>query len=264
MADDAAAGTRILVGTSGYSYDDWRGVLYPEGLGKDEFLKYYSLRFPFVELNFSYYAMPTARSLASMAARTPSGFLCSIKAHRSLTHEPTADWRKDAAAFADAAAALAAAGKLAGILVQLPYRFHRTPENRAYLGSLCDELTDFPLFVEFRNDDWFGGKTLEELDERGIGLVLVDAPDLKGLPPDIDAVTGKRAYVRFHGRNAEAWWSGDNVTRYDYLYSEDELAGWVPKIRRIAKKAELVLVAFNNHARGRAVTNADRMTQLLL
>ncbi len=253
----------VLVGTSGYSYDDWRGVLYPEGLSKDEYLKYYSLRFPFVELNFSYYAMPTARSLSSMVARTHSGFLFSIKAHKSLTHEPTADWRKDAASFANAVEALARSDRLAGVLLQLPYRFHRTPDNRTHLANLLGELHDFPLFVEFRNDEWFGDKTLEGLDERGVGLVLVDTPDLKGLPPEIETVAGRKSYIRFHGRNAEAWWSGDNVSRYDYLYSDDELAAWAPKIKRIAKKADLVLVAFNNHAKGRAVRNADMMTKLL-
>jgi len=255
---------RILVGTSGYSYDDWRGLLYPDSLGKEDFLEYYALRFPFVELNFSYYAMPNARSLSNMASRTPPGFLFTIKAHKSLPPAIGPDWPKDAAAFSDAVSALASSGKLAGILVQLPFRFHYTNENRIYLGKLLERLKAFPLFVEFRNDEWQGERTRDALCKGGVGLVLVDKPDLAGLPPDMEAVCGKHAYIRFHGRNEDAWWSGDNVTRYDYPYTSGELEPWAGRLKRLSGKAELVLVAFNNHSKGRAVTNAESLTAMIV
>ena len=137
----------ILIATSGYSYDDWRGAFYPADLPKDEVLRYYALFFPFVELNFSYYAMPRASSLAARAARTPGSFRFSIKAHKSLTHEPGTGWRDDAAAFAKAAGALADAGRLAAVLVQLPYRFHHTPDNRSYLAALLGSLAPLPPVV---------------------------------------------------------------------------------------------------------------------
>lgn len=252
----------ILVGTSGYSYDDWRGAFYPEGLPKADFLRYYALFFPFAELNFSYYAMPKASSLAAMARRTPSGFLFSIKAHGSLTHEVGPGWRDDAAAFSRAAAALAEADRLAAVLVQLPYRFHHTPDNRSYLAALLEALAPLPLVVEFRNDEWRGERVYDELERRGVGAAMVDRPDLPGLPAVEERVTGGLGYVRFHGRNADAWWTGDATSRYDYLYSGEELAASAPRLRRMAKAARL-LVAFNNHARGNAVRNARELAALL-
>jgi uncharacterized protein YecE (DUF72 family) len=252
----------MLIGTSGYSYDDWRGILYPESLPKEEFLRYYALFFPFVELNFSYYAMPKASSLVAMVAKTPSGFCFSVKAHRSLTHEPGSTWRDDAAVFVEALAPMSEADRLLTVLVQLPYSFHHTPENRSYLASLLSALSPLPLAVEFRNDEWQTERVFDELERRGVGVVMVDRPELPGLPPLGDRVTGDLAYVRFHGRNAGAWWSGDATSRYDYLYSVDELAVAVPRLRRMAK-AERVLIAFNNHARGNAVRNARELKSII-
>jgi uncharacterized protein YecE (DUF72 family) len=241
---------RTLVGTCGYSYDEWKGTLYPGGLKKSEFLVYYSRVFPFVELDFSYYGMPKAAALAALAAQTPPGFLFALKAHKSLSHERGSDWRERASEFAKAAASLADAGRLAAVLLQLPYSFKRGEDERRYLGALCDALAAFPLAVEFRNDRWQSEGVLAELDRRGAALVLVDRPDLPGLPPRSTAVTGGWSYLRFHGRNAEAWWTGGATGRYDYLYSEAELRGIVPTIRMVEEKAELLLIAFNNHAKG--------------
>jgi len=252
----------VSIATSGYSYEDWRGAFYPEDLPKDDFLRYYALFFPFVELNFSYYAMPKASSLAAMAARTPSGFRFSVKAHKSLTHEPGAAWREDAATFSRAVGALADAGRLAAVLVQLPYRFHHTPDNRGYLAALLGALAPLPLVVEFRNDEWRGERVYDELERRGVGVAMVDRPELPGLPAMDERVTGGLAYMRFHGRNADAWWSGDATSRYDYLYSREELALTVPRLKRMAKAGNL-LVAFNNHARANAVRNAGELKALL-
>lgn len=248
----------ILVGTSGYSYEDWRGSFYPEGLPKEEFLRYYSLFFPFVELNFSYYTMPSRKALTAMADRTHAGFGFTLKAHKSLTHEPGPGWRDDATAFVGAAAALAERDRLLAALVQLPYSFHHTPERRTFLANLLDALTPLPLAVEFRNDEWQGQRVEDGLRERGVGVVMVDRPELPGLPPQGEAVTGPVAYVRFHGRNESAWWDGDATSRYDYLYSQEELDAALPRLRRMASKARL-LVAFNNHARGNAPRNAGEL-----
>jgi uncharacterized protein YecE (DUF72 family) len=258
---------RTLVGTCGYSYDEWRGpgadFLYPESTPKAGFLAEYSRSFPFVELDFSYYGMPRAPALAALAALAPPGFLFALKAHKSLTHERGSDWRERAVEFARAAGALAEAGKLAAVLIQLPYSFKRGEDERRYLGALCDELAAFPLAVEFRNDRWQTELVLAELDRRGAAFVLVDRPDLPGLPPESTAVTGGWSYLRLHGRNAEAWWTGGATGRYDYLYSEEELRGLLPLMRSVEEKSELLLVAFNNHSKGRAVVNARMLTGLL-
>ncbi len=260
---EAQSECRTLVGTCGYSYDEWRGVLYPEGLPKDAFLPHYASIFPFVELDFSWYGMPKAERLRRLAGATPPDFLFALKAHRSLTHDRGVDWRDKAKLFSEAADALAETGKLGAVLVQLPYSFKRGEEERRYLASLCDELSAFPLAVEFRNDEWQAPSVLAELDRRGASLVLVDRPELPGLPPASTAVTGKRSYIRFHGRNAKAWWGGDATGRYDYLYSEEELRASTPMILEVERKAELLFVAFNNHAHGNAVDNARSLGALL-
>lgn len=252
-----------LIATSGYSYDDWKGSFYPEDLPKSEYLRYYSLFFPFVELNFSYYAMPEAHALKAMAERTPNSFLFSIKAHKSLTHEISPGWMDDSARFCKAVDALASRNRLAAVLIQLPYSFRYEAQNRSYLGKLLDQLQAFPLAVEFRNDQWSGQRVYDELDKRGVGWVMVDRPDVSGLPRQEERVTGGLGYVRFHGRNADAWWNGDNVSRYDYLYSKDELTASASRIKRMAKSATTLLVAFNNHAGGKAAANASQLKELV-
>ncbi len=254
---------RLLVGCSGFSYDDWQGAFYPEGLAKEERLAHYALFFPFVELNFSYYQMPSARCLLAMAERTPSSFHFSIKAHRSLTHEPSEVWKEDAELFRTAVLPLAEHDRLACVILQLPYRFHYTIENRVYLGQLMDELEPFPLAVEFRNSDWQNERVREELERRKAALLCVDEPELPRLPRPEAVVTAPFAYVRFHGRNAEAWWTGDNSSRYDYDYSDEELRSWLPRIATLRASALVTYVAFNNHVKGRAVTNARHLKELV-
>lgn len=268
----------IEIATSGYSYDDWKGILYPEDLPKSGYLQYYSLFFPFVELNFSYYAMPKPQALSNMLAKTPKGFLFSIKAHRSLSHEPGPGWKEDAKTYSRAVNVLAAADRLLAVLIQLPYRFHYTKDNRTYLAALLKELAPLPLLLEFRNNEWNSQRVYEELERRNTGLVMTDNPDLPGLPmpglpmfgsPVFGAmandtqVIGNIAYIRYHGRNTESWWSGNAVSRYDYLYSEEELALTIPRLKSMTKKAKLY-VAFNNHARGSAVKNARQLKKLLV
>jgi uncharacterized protein YecE (DUF72 family) len=254
---------KVLIGTSGFSYDDWTGPFYPAGLSREERLSHYALFFPFVELNFSYYQMPTRRGLKAMADRTQGQFLFSVKANRSLTHEPGPAWKEDAAAFRDAVSALADEGRLACVLLQLPYRFHHDRENRVFLASLLDEMRPFPTAVEFRNAEWMTERVYEELAKRGAALLCVDEPALPNLPPPVSRATADFSYLRFHGRNEESWWSGDNETRYDWDYSDEELREWLPGIRALREKSSTVYVAFNNHSKGRAVKNARRLAGLL-
>jgi uncharacterized protein YecE (DUF72 family) len=104
---------------------------------------------------------------------------------------------------------------------------------------------------------------MDALRERRIALVSLDLPSLRGLPPAIDRVTAPFAYIRFHGRNGLHWWGTDRASRYDYLYSEDELRVWADRITPITLQADPVLVYFNNHPRGQAVQNAQTLNRLL-
>jgi len=253
----------FYVGTCGYSYEDWRELFYPKDLHQTDFLRFYSLVFPFVELDFSWYAMPKPQNLEAMALQTSPGFLFSLKAHKSLTHEIGDEWQRSAEQFSTAAEALASRGKLASILIQLPYRFSYTAENRKYLGDLCSALEAFPLVVEFRNNAWYQQRVFDELAKRKISLAMLDRPDLAGLPPETGVMTSDTLYYRLHGRNADQWWGGDATSRYDYKYSDQELKERVRIIISLSKKAGKVFVAFNNHANGNAIKNARTLIALI-
>jgi uncharacterized protein YecE (DUF72 family) len=254
---------KVYLGTSGYSYDDWVGPFYPLETSKKDFLRYYASRFSMVEINYTYYRQPAPGTLSSMLAATQESFLFSIKAHKSLTHEVDADWKTAAATYRHGVAPLLESERLAGVLFQFPYSFHYTADNRRYLGRLCDEFRDFPLAVEFRNSSWQRTSVYEGLESRNIATVVVDCPPLEKLPKPAPIATAGTAYIRFHGRNTENWWSGTNASRYDYLYSDDDLDEWLEKIAEMAGKSDILLIAFNNHWRGQAVRNAEQLGGLL-
>jgi uncharacterized protein YecE (DUF72 family) len=149
------------------------------------------------------------------------------------------------------------------VLLQFPYSFAYTPESRSRLAALTGMLKGLPLAVEFRKSDWLRDSVYEGLRERGAALVSVDEPDLPKLLKPSTVVTGDFAYIRFHGRNRTNWWTGDNVTRYDYLYSRAELEEWVDRIRAVLERARMAMLFFNNHRRGMAAQNAAEMRGLL-
>ena len=253
----------ILIGTSGYYYEDWVGPFYPPGTGKDNFLQYYSSRFPFCELNFTYYQMPLRSRLISMMQQTPEGFRFSVKAHKSITHERGQNSILAAEEFYHALHPMLDEGRLSAVLLQFPYSFHYTPVNRNYLSEILKPLEGLPLCVEFRNREWMMERVYDGFRSRGIGWVQTDNPELDNLPLPTATTTSDIGYIRFHGRNSENWWSGDNTSRYDYLYQENELHSWLCRIQEISKKVKQLLIAFNNHHKGKAVQNAEQIYKLI-
>lgn len=256
----------ILVGTSGYSYEDWRGALYGPTLNQRDFLSFYAERFPTVELDFTYYRMPNARTMAAIESKTPPSFRFTVKLHQSMTHQIPAvpdEITGNEALFREAMRPLAEAGKLGCLLAQFPYSFRRSPGNLDYIRGLHERLA-MPLVVEFRNRDWVADETRAELSKMGVGYCCVDEPALKGLMPREAVATSRIAYIRFHGRNAAKWWKHDQPwERYDYLYSDDELREWLPDIEQLASRTDVTYVLFNNCHAGQAARNARTM-QLLL
>ena len=250
-------GNTVFIGTSGYSYRDWVGPFYPPGTKQSEYLTLYAEHFNFVELNFSYYSQPEVQLVKNIAERVSRDFRFSIKAHQSLTHLRESDWKKEASVYRKGIEPLQNAGKLAAVLLQFPYSFHYTRENRTYLGSLCDELEDLPIALEFRSSEWQQESVYGELKHRNIAWVSVDTPALQELPEPIAVATSTElGYIRFHGRNTENWWKGTGTSRYDYLYSNEELIGWFEKIQKLLKETKILLIAFNNHYKAQAVKNA--------
>ena len=254
----------IYVGTSGFSYDDWIGYFYPEGLSKKDMLAYYASRFNCVELNSTFYAIPSRSTFASLDRRTPKGFHFAVKAHKDITHAETIDGNV-MRTFLQAIEPLRESEKLGCVLLQFPWSFRKTPENTEKLRALRGMMESLPCAVEFRNAEWIQEETFDLLRELDFGFCSVDEPRLKGLmPPVAEATSQQIGYVRFHGRNAAKWWQHEEShERYDYLYTEAELAEWVPKVNYIASKTERTYVFFNNHFRGKSAQNARQFAKML-
>ena len=254
----------ILIGTSGYSYHEWVGPVYPEGTKQTDYLSCYSGLFSTVELNFSYYQMPKAHNLAKMLVDSGPGLTFSIKAHKTMTHEINPNsWAKEAKTYLTAIEPMLGAGRLEAVLFQFPYSFTYSPENRLYLDKLLTCFKGVPLAVEFRKSDWYSGKVIEAMKNREVPLVSLDLPELPKLPPTMDIVTAPLAYIRLHGRNKEAWWGKDDHARYDYLYTDSEVEAWAARIQRIIENAKKILVYYNNHPFGKAVRNAQTLERIL-
>lgn len=232
---------------------------YPPDLPKEKWLEYYAEHFDFCELNFSYYRMPTEKQMENFL-KYPLRF--AIKGHKSLTHDrvETPQARED---FLKSVSILNQDGHLGAVLLQFPYSFSYLPGNRKYLSILLEDLASLPLVVEFRNPGWIKDSVFAELKQRGWGISMLDSPRIKGGMPAYEAVTSDIAYLRFHGRNDENWWKGNNVSRYDYEYSQEELEEWLPKIADMARQAKTTYVSFNNHARGQAIKNANQLSTIL-
>lgn len=254
---------KILIGTSGYSYKEWVGPIYPKTLRQNDFLKFYAKEFNIVELNFSYYRQPEASTISKMVGATGDNFIFCIKAHKSLTHAITNDVRIQAAQFKEGILPLIESSKLGAVLLQFPYSFHYNNEGRKYLQKLCDEFANLPLAIEFRNSEWLKDSVYNTLKKFNVALVSLDEPDLPKLIKPSDRTTAHFSYTRFHGRNKKMWWGGDNRTRYDYLYSDGELEEWIPRIQSIIEKVNILFIFFNNHYKGQAVMNARRLKELL-
>lgn len=253
----------ILVGTAGYSYDDWVGIFYPDKIDKKEMLSFYASEFAFTEVNSTYYRMPNRFMLYHMQEKTPENFQFVIKAHKSLTHQRDNN-EKQFGEFKASLQPVIEAGKLGCILAQFPTSFRNRDENRDYLKYFRSQLDDLPVAIEFRHEEWIEENVFELLEEESLGFVCVDEPRFKTLvPPEIRS-TSEIGYIRFHGRNYKKWWHHESPhERYDYLYDEDELRDWVPLIQKLAANTKKTFVSMNNHYRGQAVINGRMIREML-
>lgn len=253
----------IHIGTCGFSYHDWIGKWYPSGISRGEMLRYYAQRFTAVELNFTFYRMPSARTLSQMSAKTGDDFRFVVKANQAMTHERTAEPQLFEA-FKTALEPLGREGKLGCVLAQFPNSFRPDESSLQYLHFLSEQLSAVPVVVEFRNRQWVTSHTLELLERLNLGFCCVDEPALRGLLPPIAVRTSDIGYVRFHGRNARAWYHhAEAWERYNYLYSEQELREWQNKILSIAEGSTETFVFFNNHYQGQAAINAEMLARML-
>ena len=267
----------ILIGTCNWvDHEDF----YPEelrGRRQRDRLGFYARYFPLVEIDSSFYGIPTPARVSGWVERTPETFLFNIKAYRSLTgHEreggrPRAATPDEEREFAQALVPLRSSGKLGAIHYQFPPWVVSGPAGREAVLRARDRHPDDALAIEFRHRSWFDGERLAEtedlLRELDCTLVGVDAPQLgSGTAPPHLAVTSPRlVLVRFHGRNYETWYRRVATTgeRFDYLYPPAELAQWVPAIQAAAEHGIPVHVLMNNNRSNYAVVNGFDMAHLL-
>jgi len=277
------------------------GVFYPEGSSTaEERLRYYASRFSTVEVDSTYYALPNKRTAEAWVERTPKDFVFDIKAHALMTGQPTEQnrlpkavreqlpselkekkriYRKDVPAelldevyrqFREALEPLVAAGKLGAVFVQFPKWVFPSNEARELILETRRRL-DVPIAVEFRHGSWFNEKNAERtvrfLEDNKIPYVAVDEPQgfKSSVPPVIVPTSEELAIFRFHGRNAETWEKKDitPAERFRYLYDEDELADWTPKIAAVAKKTKQTHAVYNNCFSNYGTTNAQEAARLL-
>lgn len=256
----------MLIGTCGYSYKDWIGRFYPERIKPVDMLPFYARRFPAVEIDATYYRIPSSATFASMAARTPPEFRFSVKLPGSLTHAPAeteVPW-DDARQFRENLRPLAESGKLAAALAQFPHSFRADARHEAHLRKVRNAFPELPLVAEFRNRAWQCPETLALLSDLDVGWCNVDEPQFETmLRPSSDAV-GPLGYVRLHGRNYGKWFRGDATERYEYLYSVEELVPWTARVADIAAETQQTLVFFNNHRFAQSASNAETFARMLL
>ena len=303
----ARSGARILIGVASWTDPSMTapGVFYPgNSRSAEDRLRYYATRFPLVEVDSTYYAIPARRMAELWVDRTPEDFTFDVKAHALMTGQPSEvsrlpreirDALPDEAAkkariyatelpaelrdavwsmFLDALRPLRHAGRLGAILLQYPKWVGPSRANAALIEDAQRRLSEggWRGAVELRNRDWFDERTrprtLALLRRTGSPYVVVDSPPgFQSSVPVVPEVTAPSlAVVRFHGRNTDTWEA--KVTqvsqRFRYLYDEKQLAEWVPTISAISEQAEEVHLVFNNCYGNYGTTNALEMGALLL
>lgn len=275
----------IRIGTCGWSYKDWIGPFYPESMRdkRGGWLEYYGKFFPTVEIDSTYYTVPgeiTIQSWITKAKRIEN-FDFSLKMHKDVTHmRILKDGERAATAAKDfenkVVRPLADNALLASVLIQLSPRFKYEGEEKGLkrLEVVLDELdTDnHDYVVEFRHKSWLDSpgydylpSVRDLLELKNVAVCSLDSPYF----PQTKTSTANHAYVRFHGRNYDIWWKGEEqikdhrINRYDYLYKEEELEKWIPAIKEFDSKAEKTRIYFNNHGKAKAARNAfDLMDRL--
>jgi uncharacterized protein YecE (DUF72 family) len=292
-------GNGIRVGTASWTDPEFiKAGWYPPDVKDDPAgrLRYYAERFPMVEVNATFYALPTVATTEAWAERTPDDFRFHVKAHQVISGHPSEPGRlppplrelpaqldkrgrirrpsrelRDAVIDALVEATGPLGDKLGAILVQLPPYVVSGPSQREELARILARLKPARAAVEFRHRSWAADgerqAAAELLGEHDASWVCVDAPRAEAasaMPPIVEVTSPALAYLRLHGRNVEAWTKGRTVAeRFDYAYTDDEMEEWLDPVLDMAERAQEVAVVFNNNASDYALRNAMRFTELL-
>jgi len=272
----------IMIGCSGWSYDDWVGRFYPVEMAKkkSDWFNYYSDYFKTVEINSTFYRPPNEFLIKSWIRKAKEKeFEYSVKVPKLVTHESMVkgeiERAEELASSFERICIKPLAGEhlLGAVLFQLSPYFKNEPQSLNMLQKVLDSVRpdEYDYAVEFRHRSWLDetGKKIDPaalalLKSKRVANVLIDGP---GFPITVEE-TADHAYVRFHGRNYDIWYRDQQeddyrINRYDYLYTKQQLEPWTTRIREAEKDVQKVRVYFNNHGRSKAVKNSFDMMDLL-
>jgi len=272
--------SQIRVGPAGWSYKDWEGIFYPPGMQRrrQHPLEFVARCFDMVEVNTSFYGHikpELAKLWARRAAAVNPDFIFTAKLHRSFTHSPLAAIEPTSAASIrpndederlarEGLDALASTGKLGALLIQFPVSFKNTPLNREYIDTLLRQFIEYPRVVEVRHSSWDNPETIFSFAQKNVSFCNIDQPQIGRSLEPTEHVTADVAYVRLHGRNYDQWFEAERgADRYNYLYSEAEIADWKEKVERIAAKAAVTYVVANNHFEAKGAVNSLQLKNML-
>jgi uncharacterized protein YecE (DUF72 family) len=259
----------LFCGPAGWTHPHWDALVYPQprprGFHSLEFL---AEAFSAVEISstFREWLRPEVARLWMKKVSANRDFQFTAKLHRRFTHDRILE-KAEIAAYKDGLAPLLGAGKLGCVLMQFPWSFRYTEENREFFIQLRRTFREFPLVAEMRHSSWMRDEALGTFIDYRVGFCNIDQPTYTKAMPPTAFLTSSIGYVRLHGRNCFNWYQDNadpaRVHRYDYLYSESELAEWKTRIDRFRQHAAKTFVVTNNDAGGKAIVNAIQLQSML-
>jgi uncharacterized protein YecE (DUF72 family) len=263
--------TSPLFGTAGWSYPHWDGLVYPKAHGSGfHALDFLARRFDTVEINSSFYQplKPEVVRLWMKKVEANPRFQFTAKLHQRFTHARVLE-PAEVAGFADGLRPMLQAKKLGALLMQFPWSFRFTAENKDFLIRLRRAFHEFPLVAEMRHSSWMAEEAVGVFLDYRLGFCNIDQPEYTRAMPPTSYLTSGVAYVRLHGRNPQNSLGsfrnsgGQRVRQHDYLYSDAELAEWAKRIEHVNRFADRTFVIFNNDAQGKSVVNALQLQALM-
>ena len=267
---------KFNIGTAGWSYKDWVPNFYPKNqFGGFDWLQFYSHYFNCVEVNSTYYTYISPKVVDSWIKKVEGSkdFIFHIKLHQDFTHKRKFD-EQNIKAVRYNLEQLRRSERLGGLLIQFPYSYSFDGNSVQHVQKLRDIFSDIDCFVEVRHSSWNNNRALEFFKENDLTFCTIDQPQIGQAIEFEPIITNDKAYIRFHGRNTEAWKKSlsnfgkpqtyeEQSSRYSYLYSPGELVEIEQKIKSIQPKVKEVNVIMNNHPQGDAVANAFELIHLL-
>ncbi len=263
-SNDGSSNAKLRFGPAGWMYKDWEGTVYPRPKpSRFDQLRYVSEFFDTVEINSSFYGPPRAPSSSNWLRRVEDNvnFRFTAKLWKRFTHERAKVWTTaEVDQVREGFDVLMVSDRLGAVLLQFPWSFRHTEQNREWLGDVVRTFSLYPLVVEVRHKSWLVPDFLRALEEDGVGFVNIDQPLYHDSIGPTAHVTSHVGYVRVHGRNYKDWFreKAPVEQRYNYLYRADELTPWAERAREIASDpgTREAYVITNNHYKGKAVANA--------